>query len=1539
MRQLRLLLLGLLIFPQLASALAVPLLATTTTGTIFAFPTVVNSTNPILMSPSFFGSSTVATTTILNKTNHFGPVDCGPGGLIQGNLSGLEYCNTDNTDAGGVQLIAGNPTRGSNAWVGVTMNNDQADATLTHFAGLYYNSSIYTSTFFGGLFGFPSLTAFQNTDGPLLLLSSTSTKSKAFIEMGTGGLGSTSIGFILDGNQNVGLSTSTPGSRLSVQGNEFIAGNITSTSTAASIFPYASSTVESATTICFTGDVCRTTWPSGGSSFAYPFTIFALNTWSTTTAATNTSMWTQGVFFSSSTVAASQLPYASTTAESGTNLLYTNATTTSFFSSTASTTSFYANGLGCAAGFYLTWSAGTFGCAQDQSGSGSVYPFTPTTYGTQQVSATSTAIQDFAGLISATTTFGTITASSSITNQGVKSALVLNSIAGLEGAYGGAAACTNQVVTAISAIGATTCTTVANAMLTNSSLTIGTGGILTGAATVSLGNTITLNASSSPTVGFIIATSTTQTSILPYASSTAISVSNLTSGNCVQASTGGFLTTTGSACGSGGGGTYPFTPTTYNGNQVSATTTGIFANVTLPAYGFVASSTFFTYASTTALSVSGNSFLGTVLSGTWNGSVIGTAYGGTGLSNPGSGAAEALVEFAGATGADAISPGAQYTVLQSTSGGGGWTPGALHLDQSAAVTGILPVLNGGSGAAGFNKYPVVGGGGTTALAASSTLWLVGVNATGTTASTFIYSTTTYGSFTSASSTQYFGAGLDAGCNGTSFLQTTSGRFGCAVPAGGTGAAYPFTSNSLNTFATNTISTTTSIWDIGVFFSSSTAASSQFPYASSTMHSMTTASTTNLIVSSAGTGSTKCAQLAADGTLSATAAACAGSFAFPFTVNALNTWSTTTLSTSTSLWTQGVFFASSTVAASQFPLASTTYLTASTEIFVGGSGATDQLALTPGNIDDSNISAGITLGNISTINAVNAAGGSVSQTGNTRSGLNSNGNMWHFTTRDSGGGTNNPRLTINNSYVSSNADSSGIGIGTSTPWWPLQIANTQANFVPQLTLTDNVATDNHWSFWNKAGTLFIATSSPGTVPAAGAAGTSTATALMIGTNGVTNLQALALPNIQTCNTTSALTTTNGVVGCGAITGSGSSFAWPFTFNALTASTFGTTTISTSSSLWTYGVFFSSSTAQASQFPYASSTMHSMTTGSTTNLYVSSAPNALALMGVDGLLGKFAGSSGVCTNQFPTSISTVGALGGCTSVADAFFTGQLGIAHGGTNASLSGANQVVFMNSANTALATNASSLFSWFDSAARHTVGTSTATLGTVTIGSSTVPQLVLVDNNTSDNGFALRTAGGNFYLATTSPATFATSTSSWFSLLTSGAFSTSTFSFVDTVLKNTSANVLSILDGFGTQDVVVNTASTTGSIFTVAATTSPNLQSGAIKLLDVDQYGHLMASSTGATPTVSACGTSPTVTANSTDSVGSVTTGTASPTSCTITFAHAFVNSPVVMIDDASTAVTADISAISTTAFTVTLSAALNSTKIYWIVVQGPGNL
>lgn len=109
-------------------------------------------------------------------------------------------------------------------------------------------------------------------------------------------------------------------------------------------------------------------------------------------------------------------------------------------------------------------------------GGGAAYPFTPLAFGSLTTSATSSALYPY-GLVTGTSTIGTLVASSSITNQAVTSALVLDGSGGLESAYGGASACTNQVSNgAISATGGTTCTSINNSYWSGTALAIGNGG-------------------------------------------------------------------------------------------------------------------------------------------------------------------------------------------------------------------------------------------------------------------------------------------------------------------------------------------------------------------------------------------------------------------------------------------------------------------------------------------------------------------------------------------------------------------------------------------------------------------------------------------------------------------------------------------------------------------------------------------------------------------------------------------------------------------------------------------------------------------------------------------------------------------------------------------------------------------------------------------------------------------------------------------------------------------------------------------------------
>ena len=87
---------------------------------------------------------------------------------------------------------------------------------------------------------------------------------------------------------------------------------------------------------------------------------------------------------------------------------------------------------------------------------------------------------------------------------------------------------------------------------------------------------------------------------------------------------------------------------------------------------------------------------------------------------------------------------------------------------------------------------------------------------------------------------------------------------------------------------------------------------------------------------------------------------------------------------------------------------------------------------------------------------------------------------------------------------------------------------------------------------------------------------------------------------------------------------------------------------------------------------------------TDIFLDSYTSALLTVNSSHQLTAYGGAS-ACTNQFVTALSALGATT-CASVIDADFSGQLGLSHGGTNASLSGANQILTMNSGNTAVTT-------------------------------------------------------------------------------------------------------------------------------------------------------------------------------------------------------------------------------------------------------------
>lgn len=144
---------------------------------------------------------------------HLGTVGCNS--PLAG--SGMEFCGNDNT-ASGVQIGVSNNNAGTSAYNGIYLNNDRADSSITHFGGLFQNSSAYTDTSFGTGLSYKNQVMFQNTDGLLTLISSTSTSAlnPAGINFLVGGV---TAGAAKDGGNEVlnltlggyaGIGTTTP---------------------------------------------------------------------------------------------------------------------------------------------------------------------------------------------------------------------------------------------------------------------------------------------------------------------------------------------------------------------------------------------------------------------------------------------------------------------------------------------------------------------------------------------------------------------------------------------------------------------------------------------------------------------------------------------------------------------------------------------------------------------------------------------------------------------------------------------------------------------------------------------------------------------------------------------------------------------------------------------------------------------------------------------------------------------------------------------------------------------------------------------------------------------------------------------------------------------------------------------------------------------------------------------------------------------------------------------------------------------------------
>lgn len=156
-------------------------------------------------------------------------------------------------------------------------------------------------------------------------------------------------------------------------------------------------------------------------------------------------------------------------------------------------------------------------------------------------------------------------------------------------------------------------------------------------------------------------------------------------------------------------------------------------------------------------------------------------------------------------------------------------------------------------------------------------------------------------------------------------------------------------------------------------------------------------------------------------------------------------------------------------------------------------------------------------------------------------------------------------------------------------------------------------------------------------------------------------------------------------------------------------------------------------------------------------------------------------------------------------------------------------------------------------------------------------------NASSTNLSVSNNVGGTFWVGSTATSTLV------------GDSATSTL-ISSLKVKKTSGTAFTIDDQFGTNIVNVSTGSTTAGYDLIelwsATSTGP--------LFAIDQYGHVTASST--TPVISSCGTAPTITTDSSDFAGTITTG-ATAGGCTLTFGTAHTTGTHCVISNQSMSV------------------------------------
>lgn len=241
--------------------------------------------------------------------------------------------------------------------------------------------------------------------------------------------------------------------------------------------------------------------------------------------------------------------------------------------------------------------------------------------------------------------------------------------------------------------------------------------------------------------------------------------------------------------------------------------------------------------------------------------------------------------------------------------------------------------------------------------------------------------------------------------------------------------------------------------------------------------------------------------------------------------------------------------------------------------------------------------------------------------------------------------------------------------------------------------------------------------------------------------------------------------------------------------------------------------------------------------------------------------------------------------------------------------------------------------------AAFTTSTQTWTAGQTHVSSVTFNGAVIVSTSISAGGVG---TSGQFLTSGGPGASVSWTTASGSS---GGVTVPSSFTWTGVIASSVqiSGNGVYIV-GTSSGNLFTASSATTGVQFISVSSTPAVLQSdfllnvsssSGVLTFGIQNNSHVISS--GTTPSVSSCGTSPSMDPNSTDFAGTINTGSASPTACTLTFSTPFPNTPVCVVSDDLQTSEPAVTARSASAITLTLGASLSSGHIFYICVGQKG--